>query len=91
MRDSSKEIVVVWSFIAVAITGILLGLRFRAPALLAATIVTIGASVIASGIDGFFDRHILLSTLLLVVTLQCAYLTGLLAAVLWRRTTINDR
>jgi hypothetical protein len=81
----------VWSFVAVGITGILLGLRFRAPALSAATIATIGANVIASGIDGFFDQHILASTVLLVVTLQCAYLAGLLVAVLRRRTSINER
>lgn len=80
-----------WSLVTVGVAGVLLGIRFRAPALIAATAVTVVASSIARGRDGLFDGNALLSTLLLVVTLQCAYLVGLVLAVVWRRSATNSQ
>lgn len=79
------------SIVAVSMAGVLFGLLFRVPFLIAATLGTIVASVVVNGPDEFFERRILLSTLLLVVILQCAYLVGLFLAVLWRRTTTRQR
>ncbi|MGH6762245.1 MAG: hypothetical protein ACRECW_11730 [Phyllobacterium sp.] len=74
-----------WNVIAIGLVGILLGLRLRAPALIVATLLTVLACLFAYGFDQIMERQFLFSTLLLVLTLQCAYLTGLLAGVLWRR------
>ena len=57
-----------WSLVAVGVTGILLGSCFRAPALIVVTAVTVVISAVAGGTDGLFDRHRLISILLLVVT-----------------------
>jgi hypothetical protein len=80
-----------WSVVTVGVTGILLGFRFRAPALIVVTAVTVVISAVASGTGGLFDRHRLLSILLLVVTLQCAYLLGLLLGVIWRRGVTHEQ
>jgi hypothetical protein len=82
---------VLWSLVAVGVTGILLGSCFRAPALIVVTAVTVVISAVAGGTDGLFDRHRLISILLLVVTQQCAYLLGLLLGVLWRRGVTHER
>ncbi|MDX8497869.1 hypothetical protein RFM99_05505 [Mesorhizobium sp. VK4C] len=74
-----------WGLVAVGAIGILLGLRVRAPTLIVATAATVVVGAVAGGIGGLFDWHRLLSILLLVVTLQCAYLLGLLLGVMWRR------
>ncbi|MET0597091.1 MAG: hypothetical protein ABWZ57_04405 [Mesorhizobium sp.] len=67
-----------WGLVAVGLTGILLGLRFRAPALLAATGFVVAACLVLGW--GFFW-----TTLVLVLALQCAYLVGLCLALVWRR------
>ena len=84
-----QEIAVLWSLVAVGVTGILL--RFRAPALIVVTAVTVVISAAASGTDGLFDRQRLLSILLLVVTLQCAYVLGLLLGAIWRRGMTREQ
>lgn len=74
-----------WSLVAVVVIGVFLGSRFRVPALIAASGLTTVTDRISGWLEGRSDGDILVSTLLLVVTLQCAYLVGLLAAFLWRR------
>ncbi len=74
-----------WSHVAVAVVGLLLGLRFRAPALLVATAVIFVAATLAHGFDDTPHSHGILTGLLLVVTLQMAYLAGLLIIIFWRR------
>ena len=80
-----------WSLVAVGVTGILLGFRVRAPALIVVTAVTVVVGAVAGGPDSLFDRHRLLSILFLVVTLQCAYLLGLFLGVMWRRGVTGEQ
>ncbi|WP_099864337.1 hypothetical protein [Pararhizobium haloflavum] len=68
-----------WSIVTVAAIGMLMGLRFRAPALLAVTFLTIAAGFF------FFDQNRVWSTVWLVLILQSAYLTSLCLLMLWRR------
>jgi hypothetical protein len=82
---------VLWSLVAVGVTGFFLGLRVRAPGLIAATAVIVVVSVVVSGFDGLLNRHRLLSILLLVVTLQCAYLLGVVLGIIWRRVGARMR
>jgi hypothetical protein len=70
---------------AVAAIGLLIGLRFRAPALIAATAATVLTCAFAYGRDGIDGRGDVLASLGLVLLLQCAYLAGLCLATLWRR------
>lgn len=79
------------SLIIVGVTGVLLGLRFRAPALIAATAATIVIRAVAGGFDELFEWRRLLSILLLVVFLQCAYLLGVLLGIVWRRPGPHTR
>lgn len=78
-----------WSFLAVGASGLLIGLRFRVPALLVASFATMVASVIAMQFLRFSGEHTLFTTLYLVLTLQCAYVVGLLFAILWRRLLVG--
>ncbi|TGQ68266.1 hypothetical protein EN829_017670 [Mesorhizobium sp. M00.F.Ca.ET.186.01.1.1] len=73
-----------WGLVAVGVIGILLGFRVRAPALIIMTAATVVVGAVAGGIGSLSDWHRLLSILLLVVTLQCAYLLGLFLGVMWR-------
>ncbi|HXV28827.1 MAG TPA: hypothetical protein VD840_00700, partial [Sinorhizobium sp.] len=89
-RTTSKEVgVVTWSFLAVGAAGVLIGLRFRVPALLVASCATIVASVTATQLLGFSDQRIGLATLYLVLTLQGGYLIGLLFAFLLHRAAFD--
>lgn len=75
-----------WSFLAVGACGVLIGLRFRVPALLVASFAAIVARVIAMQFLGFSGEYTFFTTLYLVVTLQGAYVVGLLFAILLRRS-----
>ncbi|MER9303825.1 hypothetical protein NKJ06_12665 [Mesorhizobium sp. M0293] len=79
-----------WGLIAVGGTGILLGFRVRAPALIVTTAVIVLISAVAGGIGSLLDWDRLLSILLFVVTLQCAYLLGVLLGVVWRRGLTHE-
>ncbi|MEO5325335.1 hypothetical protein PV773_18685 [Mesorhizobium sp. CC13] len=68
-----------WSIVSVSVFGVLLGLSFRVPALLAAT----AATALATGF--LLDGPLLPKVLFPVLALQCAYLVGLSLANLWRR------
>jgi hypothetical protein len=72
-----------WNLVVAAV-GIFIGLRFRAGALMAATLVTaaLGLTFQARGHD--FGWLSLWVTLRLVILLQLGYLAGLAAAALWR-------
>lgn len=74
-----------WGLVAVGLIGILLGFRFRAAALIIMTAVTVVIGVVAGGIGSLFDWARLVSILLLIIVLQCAYLLGLVLGVIWRR------
>jgi hypothetical protein len=80
-----------WSLVAAAVAGILLGLRFRVPALLAATALLVVFTAVASGLAGLSVRPLLVAVGLSVLTLQAAYLAGLLLSTLWRRTRSRGR
>jgi hypothetical protein len=78
-----------WSFLAVGASGVLIGLRYRVPALLVATFITVVASVAAMQFLGFSDKRTFLTTLYLVLTMQGAYVVGLLFGILLRRSPFN--
>ncbi|WP_245424297.1 hypothetical protein [Sinorhizobium sp. BJ1] len=80
-----------WSFFAVGATGVLIGARFRIPALLAASCATVVASVTSTQLLGFSDQCTIFATLYLVLTLQGTYLIGLLCAILLHRLGRRSR
>jgi hypothetical protein len=90
-RAAWREIAVPWSLLAAAVAGILLGLRFRVPALLAATALIVVVTAVASGFAGLSGWPLLVSVGLSVLTLQAAYLAGLVFSTLWRRTRSRGR
>ncbi|WP_146148899.1 hypothetical protein [Pseudaminobacter soli (ex Li et al. 2025)] len=68
-----------WSLVTVAAVGFLLGLKFRVPALLAASVATAVAA-------GFLLEGPMLPRILFpLLVLQCTYLAGLIAGDRWRR------
>ncbi len=72
--------------VAVALAGVMIGMHFKAPALIAASafIVVAGGIWVGSGLSGQWSfGWVALS----VLTLQCSYLFGLLLAFIWRRKT----
>ena len=71
---------VFWSLVTVAAVGFLLGLKFRVPALLAASVAT----AIAAGF--LLEGPLLPRILFPLLMLQCAYLAGLVAGGMWRHT-----
>jgi hypothetical protein len=71
--------------LAAAAAGMIIGLRFRAGALMAATLVMVAGSVGAQAHGHGFGWHALGRTLEWVVLLQIGYLIGLAVVALWRR------
>lgn len=72
--------------VAVALAGVMIGMRFKAPALIAASafVVVVGGIWVGSGLSG---QRSFAWVLLSVLILQCSYLFGLLLAFIWRRKT----
>lgn len=66
-----------WSVVVIGAVGLLIGSRYRAPALIAAT----AAVVLGCVVSGVREITAIVE---LVLLLQCAYLTGLCLATLWR-------
>jgi hypothetical protein len=78
------EVLVLLSVIAVAAAGVLVGLRFKAPALIATTAVLLAGSLVWNGLG--FPGHVTISRfLILVFALACAYVVGLLLSTRGRR------
>ena len=73
-----------WSLLAAFVVGIALGLRFRAPALIAATGLVVVSTVLASAVADAPRSGLPLALLASVLALQAGYLVGVLGAV-WRR------
>lgn len=72
------------SVIAVAAAGVLVGLRFKAPALIAATAVLLVGSLVWNGLG--FPGHVTISRfLILAFALACAYVVGVSAAAHCKR------
>jgi hypothetical protein len=70
----------VWASVVAAIAGLVIGLRFRAPALLAAALALTAATIAAAlFLDWSIARTIMVLFLLLAVH-QVAYLIGLVAS-----------
>jgi hypothetical protein len=70
--------------IAAAAAGLLLGLVYRVPALLAATVVLIAASSLAAIAGNWPLADSIFWTVFLTVTLQASYLAGVALARLLR-------
>lgn len=80
----------VWSLTVLGLAGILLGLSFRVPALIAATFLTALACLAHDVAAGVFGWRTLPLTLGMIVTLQVTYMIGLFAGVMWRRRRAPD-
>jgi len=72
-------------YLAVAIAGMLIGLRFRAGALVAATLVTAVLAFVFQMRDHGSGWSPLWVALQSAILLQLGYLAGLAVAALWRR------
>ena len=70
------EISVLTSIFAVSVAGILLGLRFKGPALLAATALLLIGIVAWNGL-GMPGHASVGTSVILIFVLACAYLVGL--------------
>ena len=75
---------VLMSIIAVSAAGVLMGLRFKAPALIAATALLLVGSFAWNGL-GLPGYVTLTKFLILAFVLACAYIIGLSLSVHWRR------
>ena len=73
-----------WPMIVAGSIGLALALRFRAPAIMGASIIVIAASFVLQGFPNMHAGSLLVSTLL--ATLQSGYLAGLVIAPLLRLT-----
>ena len=69
-----------WALLGVVAMGLVLGSRFRISALLPATTATVIANVAIRLAAGSPTVRIIVSTVLLVLALESAYLAGLLLA-----------
>jgi hypothetical protein len=81
---------VLMSVLAVGGAGVLLGLRYKAPALIAATALLVLGSFawdqwVVPGSVTFVDL------LILAFTLNCAYLVGLVLSLAWQRNEGKSR
>jgi hypothetical protein len=79
------EVAVLLAIVGVAGLALVTGLTLRAPALIAATLAVIAASIAAGSFLHLSVETTIRSTLYLVVVTQIAYLAGLALAVLWHR------
>lgn len=75
---------VLMSVVAVSAAGVLIGLRFKAPALIAATVLLMIGSFAWNGL-GLPGYVTVTRFLVLAFALACAYVVGLSLSVRWRR------
>jgi hypothetical protein len=78
------------SVLAVAAAGVLLGLRYKAPALIAVTTVMALAILAWNGL-GLSPSVAFSSLVILVLALQSGYIVGIWLAIAWRRRAENRR
>src|SRR5690606_2987096 len=77
-----REIILSWSLAAaVAIIGLIIGLRFRAPALLTFTLVIVIGSFVAAWMTDLTPSRVLTAGLLLLLVEHAAYFAGLAVSV----------
>lgn len=81
---------VLMSVMAVAAAGVLLGLRYKAPALIAATALLVIGSFAWNGL-GLPGPVTVANFLILAFALACAYLVGLSLSVAWKRNESKGR
>ena len=80
-----------WMLLASAISGLLLGLRFRVPALGVAAALMVLINIVAALISGWSAGFAGFSVLASLVALSCSYLIGLVLAFLWSRHRTRRR
>ncbi len=73
-------------WVLVGITGVAFGFVFRVPAVLAVGVGLFAVSWVTRLLQGWEWGEAALSSLCLLVTLECAYVAGLFLASLWSRT-----
>jgi hypothetical protein len=78
------EILVLISVLAVAAAGVLLGLRYKAAALIAGTTVMVLAILAWNGL-GLSPSVAFSSLVILILALQSGYIIGVWLAIAWRR------
>lgn len=74
----------VWSLLAVGAAGMLIGLRYRASALIAATFLTVLVGLAVMWVLDVPAHRMLVLMIYLVLTLQVAYLLGVAVTTLLR-------
>jgi ABC-type Mn2+/Zn2+ transport system permease subunit len=74
-----------WSLVAVALVGFVLGLRLRAPGMLVTAAMLVAATAAAGLLAGHSGGAVLVSVLLTVMSFQAGYLVGVAAFVIWQR------
>ncbi|MDX8434630.1 MULTISPECIES: hypothetical protein [Mesorhizobium] len=79
------EMSVLMSVVAVSAAGVLMGLRFKAPALIAATALLMIGSLAWNGL-GLPGYVTVARFLVLAFALACAYIVGLSLSVRWKRS-----
>jgi hypothetical protein len=78
------EMSVLMSVVTVSAAGVLMGLRFKAPALIAATALLLIACFAWNGLE--LPGYVTLAKfLILAFALACAYIIGLSLSVHWKR------
>lgn len=82
--DMARNVVLVW-YLTVAIAGVLIGLRFRVGALIAATLATVVLAFILQTRGHGLGWYSLWMVLQSVILLQLGYLAGLSGTALWHR------
>jgi hypothetical protein len=68
---------VLFAIVCATCIGLAIGLKLRAPALIAATFVVVGANVVTTTVLQLPVSEIVRSTLYLIAAIQGAYLIGL--------------
>jgi hypothetical protein len=81
------EMSVIMGVVVVSAAGVLMGLRLKAPALIAATALLMIGSFAWNGL-GLPGYMTIAKFLVLAFALACAYIVGLSISVHWKRTHV---
>jgi hypothetical protein len=82
---------VLWVLLASAISGLLLGLRFRVPALAAAAVLMVIVNILVALISDWPAGLAVFAALASLVVLSCSYFISLVLAFLWSRHRAHRR